>query len=186
MALKVVDDFNDKEAARDLAGRAGKINLRYRGAPDMGAYFIASNSNQPTLLATYGANTCQIILVHLRSGCGGLGHYSGQGSANEVYNGAVAMVRKAGGAPVDTILFAAGRPVGTKADQERYEKTILENTLRAYPSAKVTWHKPGKDKCVDSCIYLPLAEEVAFFGGSEVPTYDGDGGGNTGITKYDF
>lgn len=140
-----------------------KLPRTNRGEASMGAFVVSKAlGNTATGLMTEGAETCVIIVVHMKNGTGALGHFSANPDPQAIVRGVKNMV-KALGAKTDVaaVVFAAG---STSGDPTSYRSAIVNGTRQMCQNAQVSWPDPGEYP-YSACVYLPQQGKAALFHG---------------------
>jgi hypothetical protein len=149
--------FGDGKASW-VRDRAVQVKPKCRHEVYMGGFVIARNTEVPTALATVGAGTCVIIVMHCGAGIGGLAHVTASDQPNVIVKCARIMAQQLG-QPITRVLLIAGQIHQDATQQQGYQDAIA-NQL-GYLGVKVDWLAP-QNNVWGACYYLPLSEEVAF------------------------
>jgi hypothetical protein len=189
MPLQIYSDEGTfASAAPSVVVETSQVDVRRRYWILMGGFGVANSLQEDTALATSGAASCQIIIVHKGPGHGALGHYAALEDPQWIVRGVSQMTKALGGPPIADVVFAAGE-IGAGDTQEQYRNTILRWVRTLCPGALVHWPTAAADKHFGVAYYLPLAEEIALF--KDQPIGGGwDGSGDLypgfGITIHNY
>jgi hypothetical protein len=157
MGMPLTVHFGDGKA-RWIRQRAVFVKSQCRHDLFPGGFVIARNSKEATALATVGAVTCVIIVMHRAPGIGALAHVAAT-DPNVIVSCARTMGQQLV-PPVADVVLSAGQ-VHEDATQQQAYQTAIVSQLRGL-SPRVSWPAPQQDEVWGACYYLPLSEEVAF------------------------
>lgn len=184
MPLIVLNEDRNAAAANTLFWQGRGLTFPYIGEAGMGGFWTSQNPGHATALATSGAGPCQIIVVHCTNGHGALGHYAAHPNPAMILQGLQDMLNALPGAPVDSILFAAGA-VAAQRGQLMYEMQIVAGARQMAPGARVMWPTQDNDDNWGAAMYLPLTGEVGLFHLFPASLIGRTGAGN-GLTPYGY